>query len=443
MRDTGSQIKDYFDDIVVRLDAADILDPTHPVAQPSPPRLPGALVAGLAAALVLVVLGSVGMWLASSDPTIEPVSPSTTEPPVEPPPTLPEVGLDDVPAFEATVRYELGGLDGTAEGSTVDVLVSYQPPDSFRREILALDPPDMEFWRGAVGDYVATDGTFPINTGETTEEGEELGPLVWSNWESLCRAEPVPIETIGTLTTVACNAPELPLIEPWTIVVDRQTGLVLRADTELYGGDFAIPGTGLEVIDLTYEPEFTPGWFATPQPAPPVNPGEPFVYTYTETIDATVVAEVTWQDDATWRLDVISGNFGSLAPGSYQVYAGQTLFTYSAGTNEYNEERFPTMDRDLVEGNCSEDGTCTWDDVEIVCDVTPDGRILGRPVIRYDCDWPPPYTPSTTWVDDELGYVLRSSDGFEVLAIDLNPDINPALFEQICPAPDCTLVDSD
>jgi hypothetical protein len=38
---------------------------------------------------------------------------------------------------------------------------------------------------------------------------------------------------------------------------------------------------------------------------------------------------------------------------------------------------------------------------------------------------------------------LRSSDGFEVLAIDLNPDINPALFEQICPAPDCTLVDSD
>ena len=81
MRDTGSQIKDYFDDIVVRLDPADILDPTHPVAEPSPPRLPGALVAALAAALVLVVLGSVGMWLASSDPTVEPVSPSTTEPP--------------------------------------------------------------------------------------------------------------------------------------------------------------------------------------------------------------------------------------------------------------------------------------------------------------------------------------------------------------------------
>ena len=443
MPDTATQIRDYYEGIVVRVTADEILDPAQPIASPVPPRrLPGALVAVAAAALVLVLVGSLGFWLASSEPSIEPATtPPVTEPAVEPPPTLPSIALNDVPAFEALVRYDLGGRDGAPVGGVAEVLFSYQPPDSYRREILALDPPGMDFWRGEVGDVVASEGTFPIVTGETTEEGEVLNALVWSNWEHRCATPPVPVETTTpgrTFTTISCEDPD----DPWMIVVDRNSGLVVQATAELHGDDFTIPGVGLEIISVAYEPEYAAGWFETPQPDGPANPGEPFVYTFTEKIGGMLVGEVTWQDDATWRLDVLSGTFGSLVAGGYQIYTGQTLFTYAADTNDYNEERFPTMNRGLVAENCSEDGTCTHDDIEIVCDVTPDGRILGRPVTRYDCDWPPPYTPSTTWVDDELGYVLKTEDGFEVLAIDLDPVIDPALFEQVCPTSDCTLVDS-
>ena len=59
MRDTGSQIKDYFDDIVVRLDAADILDPTHPVAQPFVPPAPPEPFADLANVVSLAELDNV------------------------------------------------------------------------------------------------------------------------------------------------------------------------------------------------------------------------------------------------------------------------------------------------------------------------------------------------------------------------------------------------
>jgi len=411
-------------------------------------RLPGVLVAGVAAATVLLVIGSLGLWLASSRGEIEPAAPPTSLPRLDPPPlpnALPDIGLNDVPAFEATVRYELGGRDGTPEASTVDVLVSYQPPESFRREILTLDPPDMEFWRGAVGDYVASDGTFQINTGETTQEGEVLGPLVWSNWDATCTQPAVPVETIitgRTLTTVRCDDP----VSPWTIVVDRHSGLVLRAEAELPGDDFAIPGIGFEIVSLTYEPDFASNWFATPETPPSAAiPGEPMIFTFTEELDGrTAVATVTWQDDATWRLDVVSGSLGSADPGSYLIYTDQTLFTYDAGSNEFLEERFPALEgrRNLVRTDCSESGTCTLDDIEIICETTPNDRVAGRPVTRYDCNWPAPYSPSVAWIDDKLGYTLKDREGFEVTAIELNPVINPAEFEQVCPTTDCAPVDT-
>ena len=459
MPDTGTQIRDYYDEIVIRLDVDEILEPAHPITPVAPRRVPGALVAGLAAAAVLLIVGSLGLWLAIPQSSTEPVSSSTTVPPE--PPTLPDVALADVPAFEAVVRYNLGGRDGTPERSTVDVLFSYEPPSSYRREILALDPPEMEFWRGAVGDWVASDGTFRIVTGESTGEGQVLGALVWFNWEHRCATPPVPVETTTagrTLTSVTCEDPD----DPWTIVVDRDSGLVVQASGELHGDDFTIPGIGLEVISVTYDPDYATGWFAAPEPEPPALPGEPFVFTYTETeinfeapdgtptVDSrTFVVQVTWLDDATWRADVISGNFGSLVPSSFHIYTDQTLFTYSAGTNEYNEERFPSMDgrRNLVaDDDCDPTGTCSDDGIQLACETTPDGVIIGRSVTRYECAWPAPYSPETLWIDDELGYVLRSENvgqRFEVTAIDLDPVIDPAIFEQVCPTTDCTLVDSN
>ena len=458
MPDTGTQIRDYYDEIVIRVGVNEILEPAHPITPVAPRRFPGALVAGLAAAAVLLIVGSLGLWLAIPQSSTEPDSSSTTVPPE--PPTLPDLGLEDVPGFEAVVRYDLGGRDGTPEGSTVDVLFSYEPPSSYRREILRLDPPEMEFWRGEVGDSVASDGTFRIVTGETTEEGQVLGALVWFNWEHRCAAPPVPVETktaARTLTTVTCGDPD----DPWTIVVDRDSGVVVQASGELHGDDFTIPGIGLEVLSVTYDPDYGTGSFAAPENEPPAIPGEPVVFTYTETqinfeapdgtptVDSrSFVVQVTWLDHGTWRADVISGNFGSLLPSSFQIYADQTLFTYSADSNEYNEERFPSMDgrRNLVANNdCDPTGTCINDGIRLACETTPGEVITGRPVTRYECAWPAPYSPETMWIDDELGYVLKSEsvgERFEVTAIDLDPVIDPAIFEQVCPTSDCTLVDS-
>ena len=447
MPDTATQIRNYYEEITIRVTADEILEPAVPITPLAPRRFPPALVAGVTAAVVILILGSLGLWLASSRSDIEPATSSTSLPPLDPPlieNALPDVSLAQVPSFEAVVRYQLGDTDGTGEEGTVDVLFSYEPPDSYRREILALDPPDTDFHWGKVGDLVASDGNFRIVTGETTEEGQVLGPLVWFNWEHRCGVAPVPVqtETNGrTLTTVTCEDPG----DPWTIVVDRDSGVVIQASGALPFDDFSIAGIGLEIVNMTYEPSFAAAWFETPEPEPPAIPGDPMVFTYTETENGrTTVVQVTWQDEATWRSDVISGNFGSLGSGSYQIFADQTLFTYSAGTNEYLEERFPVMEgrRSLPALDCSEDGTCIRDDLEIVCITTPDGRIAGRPVTRYDCAWPPPYSPSTSWIDDELGYTLKDGDGLEVLEIDLNPVIDPAIFNQVCPAADCTPVDT-
>ena len=57
-------------------------------------------------------------------------------------------------------------------------LISYQPPDSFWREIIPRGGrPDVGSWRGAVGEYVDANRSLRINIGEITEQGEELGPL--------------------------------------------------------------------------------------------------------------------------------------------------------------------------------------------------------------------------------------------------------------------------
>jgi hypothetical protein len=179
------------------------------------------------------------------------------------------------------------------------------------------------------------------------------------------------------------------------------------------------------------------------EPPPPAIGREPFIFTYTETINGeTTVATVTWQNHATWGSDIVSesGFQGEGGPGSFAIYANQVLYHYFADSNSYREERSTALSglRGLLSWDCGEDRTCIQDDLEIMCDATPGGRIAGRAVTRYDCDWPPPYSPSTAWIDDELGYMLKDGNGFEVTAIELNPVIDAAIFEQTCPTTDCT-----
>ena len=174
----------------------------------------------------------------------------------------------------------------------------------------------------------------------------------------------------GTFTTVAYSDPD----NAWRIVVDRESGVVVETHAELPGDDFAIPGIGLDVISLTYEPGFAEGWFATTETAPPTIPRETIAYTSTETVlgraaqdgtatrdSATLVARVTWQDNGIRRLDILSEvGLGSEGPGNYAICADQMLYHYFADSNTFREERFFAVEgrRNLVAFNCDATGAC-------------------------------------------------------------------------------------
>lgn len=305
MPDPGTQIRDYYDEIVIRVGADEILQPSRPITPLVTRRFPGVLVAGLAAAVVLLIIGSLGLWLASAPTEIEPVGPPTTQQPD--PAVLPEESLE------------------SSQG---------QEPS-------------------------------PIPEGFLTPE-----------------LEPSPIE------------------EP-------------------------------------------------PEQKPLAIAGEPLVFTFSETLDGqTTVAKVTWHDDSTWRLDVVSGSLGSAGAGSFHIYADQTMFSYTVDTNEYLEEHFAAIEgrRNLVGTGCDNTGSCGPEGLAVVCLPTaPDSSIAGRPVTRYDCEAELGGAP-VMWIDDDNGYMLRwvdGSDTFEVVEIDLDPVIDPSLFDQVCPTSDCTLVDSN
>lgn len=455
MPDLDTQLRAYFESIAPPLDTDQYT--SHPASLAGGPvRSRGWMVAAVAAAVTLIVVGGLALFLGAETPDVA-ASPDMTQASDSPDPivVLPTVQLDGIPRFEAVVRYHLDGREGFPSDASVDVLISFDPPDSFRREIIALDPPEMEFRFGKVGEFVATDGSFPILTGETTEEGEALGPLVWPNWESACTQPPeaAAIEIDGgvTLTVVECEAADPQWVragEPWTIRVDAATGLVFEVEAELDGGEFRIPGTRMEILSLDSTPEFAPSYFATPVPDPPAIPGEPFAFTYT--IDDGREVAVSWLSDNTWRWDYIVGGGSGLGSGSYQIYADGTFYTYNTNTNEYLEERFIAFDGrlSLVEWVCEESGTCKNaenpedEGKALTCEVSDGGTVLGRPVTRYDCEPTIWFGEQTFWMDNELGYILKSDGPVEVLTIDLAPSFDPELFEQKCPTADCAAVDT-
>jgi hypothetical protein len=410
------------------------------------------MVAAAVAAVILVVFGGLALLLdAGTGEVVD--SPDVTQAP-DPAAVLPSVPFDAVPPFEALVRYTLDSKEGVSPGFTVDVLISYDPPDSFRRDIVAFDPGEMEVRFGKVGTYVATDGSFPIFTGETTEKGEELGPLVWSNWEEACfqtpKATAVVVDGGVTLTVVECQAADSQWVvagEPWTIRVDANTGVVFGVEAELDGGVFRIPGSRMEILSIDYGPQFAAGYFATPTPDPPAIPGEPIAFTYV--VDDGREVAVSWLDHDTWRRDYIVGGGSGLGSGSYQIYADGTSYTYNTDTNKYGEERIFAKDgrAGLTEWKCDQTGICEHTEITdagflLTCQVSDGGTLVGRPVTRYDCEPTIWFDAQTFWIDNELDYILKNGDLMEVLTIDLAPSFDPELFEQKCPNPDCTEVDT-
>lgn len=188
MSDTATQIRNYYEAVTVRVDADEILEQWVELTPRSPRRptwLRGPVIAVGVAVLLVLVIGIVAVLGGGEEPLIdEPEPTTTTVTDTSVPIGLPTFTLADLSPFEATIQY-----------GPATVVVSYGADGRFRREIVALDPPDLEFHWGQVGDYYVTDGAnsaWKIPDLAEPIEGPDLeplfllGPLFWSSWEPTC-----------------------------------------------------------------------------------------------------------------------------------------------------------------------------------------------------------------------------------------------------------------
>ena len=438
MSDLSTQLKDYFEELAPSIDLANVVDQAASSKIAARPRPRGWVLAAGVGLGTLVVIGGLAMLLGGPGGEVAGIIPRPDTPgPGDPPTSLPSAGFADLPGFEASVRYELDVQAGYPVDAAAHFSISYRSPDEFRREITLLQPPELDFPYGIVGDYVATDGQIPIFTGETTEEGEPFGPLVWANWAKACTTPLEATRSPEGLTTVVCvEGGDSQWVESgstWAIEVDPITGLVHTANAELSEGPFKVAATRVQVLSITYTTQFPDEWFATPLSDPPGEfPNGSVAFTYVGD-DGRVVA-VSWFNETAWRWDYLEAGDTGLAAGSYHVGGRGALTLFSPETGWGSSQAFPDDGRlALVEWSCDETGTCqnplTDDEgFTLTCEIGHGGTIVDRPVLRYDCQ-PTIWLPEQTlWIDQEFGYVLKS-DHHEVIAIDLTPVFDASIFE--------------
>jgi hypothetical protein len=341
--------------------------------------------------------------------------------------------------------------------------ISYRSPDEFRREITLLQPPDLnrpanrsfqgvrfDLPYGIVGEYVATDGQVPIFTGETTDEGELFGPLVWANWAEACTSPLGATRSPEGFTTVVCvEGGDSQWVESgstWVIEVDPRTGLVHTVNAELTEGPFKVAATRVQILNITYTTQFPDEWFATPLSDPPGEfPNSSVAFTYVGD-DGRVVA-VSWFNETAWRWDYLEVGDTGLAAGSFHVGGRGLLTLFSSETGWSSGQAFPDDGRlGLVEWACDETGICqnllTDDEgFTLTCEIVGTGTIVNRTVDQYACEPTIWFPEQTLWVDQELGYILRG-EFHEVTVLNLAPEFNPTIFEPTCPTQDCTPADS-
>jgi len=438
MSDLSTQLKDYFEELAPSIDLATVVDQAASSKIAARPRPRGWVLAAGVGLGTLVVIGGLAMLLGGPGGEVAGIIPPPDNPgPGDPPTSLPSAGFADLPGFEASVRYELDVQAGYPVDAAVHFSISYRSPDEFRREITLLQTPDLDFPYGIVGEYVATDGQVPIFTGETTDEGELFGPLVWANWAEACTSPLGATRSPEGFTTVVCvEGGDSQWVESgstWVIEVDPITGLVHTVNAELTEGPFKVAATRVQVLSVTYTTQFPDGWFATPLSDPPGEfPNGSVAFTF-EGDDGRVVA-VSWFNETAWRWDHLEVGDAGLAPGSYHVGGRGLLTLFSPETGWGLSQAFPGYGRlGLVGWVCDETGTCQnpFTDDEgntLTCEIGDGGTIVERPVLRYDCQPTIWFPEQTLWIDQELGYVLKS-DHHEVIAIDLTPVFDASIFE--------------
>ncbi len=411
MTDLSTQLRGYFDEIDPPLEVADLITEQPPLIRPDrrpvtpPRRRPRWVFAVAAGVLVLLAVGGTWWLFPSDDVPLDAVA------------SLKQLGVDDIPAFRATVEHSIV-LEG---GNGAVYLASYGGPGGgMRWETLqqrVFDPRTGELSDGPLLGYVlsvwdgGTSAGYVVredrdfferidfdSRAEALSAGVGLGDLTWQTgaWEARCTggdADPLrgdhtvlgTAEILGrSVTRIECRS----LREMWTLWVDPETGLMLRIEGR---ADVAFDSTEgrFEVTALDVDPDFQPGLFDVAPPPGAVDVADieqadvegsgptsiiedsvvgtqPFYLRarYVEQ-SATRTLDVWWQSKDRWRVEILDGP----SAGSYAV-AGEPGIGgyYYAATDTWGEDPFAaTWELDGWEGFAAP-----------IVDITPGGGFAPR-----------------------------------------------------------------
>ncbi len=296
--DLQTQLRDYWSTVyeaMPDLEPEELRQRPLPATAPPPPpvwRWRPVLVAGLAAIVVLLLVGGAALLFAGPD----------SEPAEEF-----DYRLSEIPPFRAEVRYT---LDPETYGDAADgvmVAVAYGGDGLYRLDLLN----DIPALRGELhgragsfrvlngperGEFSAGDDLFvlwDVIPGGNDVFGE-LESFAWEPWDGLCGFGEREVLGSGRVagrgvTQLRCSYGD----DSYELSVDSETGLVLRASggemPELLIGDTCLCAVGFEVVTVEYEPEFAADHFEvapppgartgreawTPAPSQGPEPGSP------------------------------------------------------------------------------------------------------------------------------------------------------------------------
>ncbi len=446
MTDLSTQLRSYFDEIDPPFEVADLMTDRPPAVHAEGPLrglLPrrhrrwarAAIAATTGAVVVLAAVGGVAWLLRGDDPR------STVA-------SLELLGVDDIPAFRATVEHS------NVEGRTV-YLASYEGPGGGMRwetsQQLPVDPNTGEPFESPVPGYLSsvwdggTSAAYVVRREdrdfferlEFESRDEALsaavgpGDLTWQTgrWGARCRGgdtDPLRGEhtVVGAteiagrvVTQIECRT----LRDVWMLWVDTETGLLLRIEGR---ASVFFEGSGpdglLEITALEFDPDFPAGLFDVTLPSGAVDVSDfdfegtdpsgiiedavvgmqPFYLRaqYTEGT-TTRTLDVWWQSKDRWRVETVDGD----AAGSYAV-AGEPGIggDYDAANDTWDLDPFagvagvPGLAIPIVDTTPVPDGfaprfeeaaaaIATTGLRDLGCEQLPDGTVRGRDVERWSC----------------------------------------------------------
>jgi hypothetical protein len=479
----------------VRAGTVGLLSGVDDVSRP----LKKVLIVVAAFVLVLIVLGGVA-WLApfgGGTSPVDEINVSTTVIGGAGDESLLQFFLSDMPPFRATVTYDRNpeGLVETdlfypyvPQGATAVVEVSYDPPDRFRLEMVAMDPVGPDDGGSSAGSYIVSNSGTSAHYQAVRDElfalpmwDSPLGAVFWNsdwpNWDRRCASgdhEFLSDEVIAGRNALHLTCSDLN--GDWEFWVDAETGVVLKLTGVVLGNPME-PGTspsgGFEVTSIEYGAVFAEDVFATPASTPQgtrTSQVPPFHATLKTTAlaeqvsmaydnvdisdDPFFIQEIWYAGSDGWRANFLETDLPSDVawpldagsfPGDFVVWNGSERVEYYGSTNHYSRSprEISVPERVLwLMAPPSPD----W--LSRSCSPAADDTFLGRSTLRYAC------TDGTEqiegWIDEATGLVLKWSItggpvavdmaerphlDFELLSLELDPTFAPSTFE-FTPPPD-------